>query len=274
MVLVVNIGFAFPPHWRLEAYLRWFCFVFLLTERFTTTLFQPRCLHSARHERKISHEFDRTAAGYPYRWPGGDQHALFDDQTLRWLPISHQWHLIVAHKLNSWINRVELNVRRREFHDPKWMGLIQRFSQERRKSFMADAIRILIVIYYRCLREIQWLSISRESVHVDKYHFCPAFNCPTAEYFLKERRLSKWEGAVSFSFFTLPEVTKASEISAIECRIRGRRNVLAKTNLGIDQSSKFRSLGIKASICLQKWTQLGLSKLVLFITWSDVMISF
>ena len=181
MVLVVNIGFAFPAQQRLEANLRWFCFVFLLTNRFTTTLFQPRCLHSARHERKISHEFDRTAAGYPYRWACGNQHALFDDQTLRWLPISHQWHLIVAHKLNSWINLVELSVRRQEFHDLKWMGLIQRFPQEKGKSFMADAIKISIVSHYRCQREIQWLSISCESVHVDKHHFCPPFNCPTTE---------------------------------------------------------------------------------------------
>lgn len=52
---------------------------------------------------------------------------------------------------------------------------------------------------------------------------------------------------MSFSSFTLAEVIKASENSATECRIRGRENFLAKTNLGIDQSSTFRSLGIKAS---------------------------
>ena len=202
MVLVVNIGFAFPAQQRLEANLRWFCFVFLLTNRFTTTLFQPRCLHSARHERKISHEFDRTAAGYPYRWACGNQHALFDDQTLRWLPISHQWHLIVAYKLNSWINLVELSVRRQEFHHLKWMGLIQRFPQEKGKSFMADAIRISIVSHYRCLREIQWLSVSCESVHVDKHHFCPPFNCPTTEYFFKRTSAEQMRrGCVVFLFY-------------------------------------------------------------------------
>ena len=52
---------------------------------------------------------------------------------------------------------------------------------------------------------------------------------------------------MSFSSFTLAEVIKANENSAIEFRIRGRRNFLAKTNLGIDQWSKFRSLGIKAN---------------------------
>ena len=52
---------------------------------------------------------------------------------------------------------------------------------------------------------------------------------------------------MSFSSFTLTVVIKASENSAIECRIRGRPNFLAKTNLGIDQWSKFRSLGTKAN---------------------------